>query len=97
MATPVDFLYLKPGGTKLEAYTLNNNTLTPPIPPGMVRVVTISDTHNETKNLQLPWGHILVHAGDVMTESGLRHVKQKKKYENTILNIISLTHFFSIC
>eukprot|EP00026_Physarum_polycephalum_P006958 Phypoly_transcript_07011.p1 GENE.Phypoly_transcript_07011~~Phypoly_transcript_07011.p1 ORF type:complete len:472 (+),score=62.51 Phypoly_transcript_07011:66-1418(+) len=75
----VEFLYLKPGGTKLEPHRVSNGSNdVPPIPPGMVRVVTISDTHNETKNLKLPWGHILVHAGDVLTESGLRHVKQKK-------------------
>lgn len=82
MADTVDFLYLKPGGSKLEPFSCNKNDKTiPPIAPGMTRVVTISDTHNETKHLNLPWGHILVHAGDVMTESGLRHVKQNKKGE----------------
>lgn len=52
----LDFLYLKPGGTKLEAYTLvAGNENSPPIPPGMVRVVAISDTHNETKHLLYPF------------------------------------------
>jgi len=38
--------------------------------------VCISDTHNEHANLTLPPGDILIHTGDILTESGCRHTKQ---------------------
>lgn len=37
-----------------------------------VRIVCISDTHNEHEGLQLPEGDILIHAGDCLTETGQR-------------------------
>ena len=40
------------------------------------RLVCISDTHNEHANLILPPGDLLVHAGDILTESGQRHTKE---------------------
>jgi len=37
-----------------------------------MRVVCISDTHNEHEGLRLPAGDLLIHAGDCMTETGQR-------------------------
>jgi predicted phosphodiesterase len=42
---------------------------------GATRVVCISDTHLVHDQMVLPDGDVLVHAGDVMTESLLRHVQ----------------------
>lgn len=49
-ATP---LYLAPGAKSLVE--LSNQE----IPKGCVRVVCISDTHNEQDGIDLPWGHLL--------------------------------------
>lgn len=69
------FLYLEPGGKKLKKYHVSSP---PPIPHNHTRVVCISDTHNEQHKLKLPWGHVLVHAGDILTASGTRHVKRAR-------------------
>lgn len=41
-----------------------------PKPPGYTRFVCISDTHSRTDTIQMPYGDILIHAGD-FTELGL--------------------------
>ncbi|MEE6477552.1 hypothetical protein FKM82_011548 [Ascaphus truei] len=41
-----------------------------PKPPGYTRFVCISDTHSRTDLLQMPYGDVLIHAGD-FTELGL--------------------------
>lgn len=68
MSSPV--LYLAPRGDTV----LQTADTLPPCPEGHLRVVCIADTHNEHEGLALPMGHILVHAGDILTESGRRHV-----------------------
>ena len=42
------------------------------------RIVAISDTHMVHDQLQLPAGDVLVHAGDILTESFLRHTKDNR-------------------
>ena len=56
------FLYLPPGGTQLTRHYVSTDAgvNNPPIPDGAVRVVCISDTHNEHDSIVLPWGHVLV-------------------------------------
>lgn len=49
--------------------------LPPASPQSCTRVVAVSDTHCQTEHVRLPPGDVLVHAGDVLTESGLRHVE----------------------
>ncbi len=44
-------------------------------PPGTTRICAISDTHLVHDQMVLPPADVLVHSGDVMTESLLRHVK----------------------
>lgn len=69
---PLDYhLYLAPGARELVAARE-----LPARPEGCVRLVCISDTHNEHEGLQLPEGDVLIHAGDVLTESGKRHVRR---------------------
>uniref|UniRef100_A0AAV2LDX1 Uncharacterized protein n=1 Tax=Knipowitschia caucasica TaxID=637954 RepID=A0AAV2LDX1_KNICA len=41
-----------------------------PKPPGFTRFVLTSDTHSRTDSLQMPYGDVLIHAGD-FTELGL--------------------------
>ncbi|XP_059582625.1 metallophosphoesterase domain-containing protein 1 isoform X7 [Alligator mississippiensis] len=41
-----------------------------PKPPGYTRFVCISDTHSRTDPIQMPYGDVLIHAGD-FTELGL--------------------------
>uniref|UniRef100_A0A3B3TCN3 Metallophosphoesterase domain containing 1 n=1 Tax=Paramormyrops kingsleyae TaxID=1676925 RepID=A0A3B3TCN3_9TELE len=41
-----------------------------PKPPGYTRFVCVSDTHSRTDGMQMPYGDVLVHAGD-FTELGL--------------------------
>ncbi|KAI2665518.1 Metallophosphoesterase domain-containing protein 1 [Labeo rohita] len=41
-----------------------------PKPPGYTRFVCISDTHSRTDTIQMPYGDVLLHAGD-FTELGL--------------------------
>lgn len=65
-------LYLAP---RLDPRLVDSSSLAPK-KPGVLRVVCIADTHNEHESLSLPAGDLLVHAGDVLTESGRRHVKQ---------------------
>eukprot|EP00927_Polykrikos_kofoidii_P037365 TRINITY_DN31510_c0_g3_i1.p1 TRINITY_DN31510_c0_g3~~TRINITY_DN31510_c0_g3_i1.p1 ORF type:complete len:494 (-),score=59.00 TRINITY_DN31510_c0_g3_i1:282-1712(-) len=65
------FLYLAPGTKRLQATRLGN---LPQTPEDCVRVVCISDTHNEHSAIRLPPGDLLVHAGDCLTQSGVRHV-----------------------
>ena len=66
-------LYLSPG---LSPGLVDSSALAPK-PPGLLRVVCIADTHNEHENVALPAGDLLVHAGDALTESGRRHVKEQ--------------------
>ena len=66
-------LYRAPTRSALE---LTTNGALPPCPPGHIRVVCIADTHNEHEGLSLPLGHLLIHAGDVLTESGKRYVER---------------------
>mmetsp|Transcript_14786 Transcript_14786/g.24165 ORF Transcript_14786/g.24165 Transcript_14786/m.24165 type:complete len:608 (+) Transcript_14786:187-2010(+) len=75
--TPVDrIMYLGPGGSELIEHSVTQQIQ---IPQGCTRVVCISDTHNEHHNVSLPWGHLLVHAGDILTESGQRYVKYDRQ------------------
>lgn len=41
-----------------------------PKPPGYTRFVCVSDTHSRTDPVQMPYGDVLIHAGD-FTELGL--------------------------
>jgi predicted phosphohydrolase len=43
--------------------------MTPTIIPGKLRIVCISDTHNDDPSAKVPDGDILLHAGD-MTDDG---------------------------
>jgi len=49
---------------------------------GCTRVVAISDTHNVQDAIHLPMGDVLVHAGDILTESGRRHVVKDRGGNN---------------
>jgi len=69
----MQFSYLAPGAKSFRTYPVDTP---PPVPPGHTRVVCISDTHNEHTKIVLPPGHVLIHAGDVLTESGKRHVER---------------------
>lgn len=68
------FIYHHPKKGKSSVHTLppqsSSNNECP-----HTRVVCISDTHNQHTDLVLPMGDVLIHSGDVLTESGLRHVK----------------------
>lgn len=69
---PMDhFLYLSTPSTTCEQL---NTAEMPALMEGSVRIVCISDTHNEHDALRLPPGDVLIHSGDVLTESGTRHV-----------------------
>jgi len=70
LPAPVLFLNSSPDGDLIPCLS----TELPPCSPGHIRVVCIADTHNEHEQLSLPRGHLLVHAGDVLTESGTRYV-----------------------
>lgn len=70
------YLYLPPGGDKMTKHAVDT---IPPVPPHCTRFVCISDTHNEHRQLKLPWGHVLVHSGDMLTASGTRYVKRTDK------------------
>eukprot|EP01006_Ploeotia_vitrea_P012837 TRINITY_DN33857_c0_g1_i1.p1 TRINITY_DN33857_c0_g1~~TRINITY_DN33857_c0_g1_i1.p1 ORF type:complete len:371 (+),score=20.84 TRINITY_DN33857_c0_g1_i1:66-1178(+) len=59
-------------GSTLQQF--NNPSSLPPVPSGHTRVVCVSDTHNEHNSIHLPPGDILIHAGDILTKSGHRHV-----------------------
>jgi hypothetical protein len=48
----------------------------PPTPHEHVRIVCISDTHNEHEGVYVPMGDVLVHAGDILTASGRRHIRE---------------------
>mmetsp|Transcript_71538 Transcript_71538/g.220832 ORF Transcript_71538/g.220832 Transcript_71538/m.220832 type:complete len:630 (-) Transcript_71538:125-2014(-) len=67
--------YLAPGASELRDCL---SGAMPPLPKGSVRVVCISDTHNEHEGLSLPAGDLLVHSGDCLTESGDRYVVRKQ-------------------
>jgi len=72
--SPMDrYLYLAPSAESLTKCSVEEM---PTQGDGSVRIVCISDTHNEHEGLRLPAGDILLHTGDVLTESGLRHVKR---------------------
>ena len=75
----------------INRYTVGVN----PYPPeeGYVRFVCISDTHNQTNELELPDGDVLLHAGD-FTRTGLPaevdHFceflqRVKHKYKHTVV------------
>ena len=63
--------------------TVSANSLPPP-DANKLRVVAISDTHLVHDQLQLPDGDVLVHAGDILTESLLRHVDDKRGARGTL-------------
>jgi hypothetical protein len=48
---------------------------------GVVRLVLISDTHNKHRQLVMPAGDLLIHAGD-FTERGRARFGNKIGYEN---------------
>jgi len=73
---PDDVAYLAPGA---EAFQSCNASSLPPAPHGCLRVVCISDTHNEHAGLRLPPGDLLIHSGDCLTESGARYVVRSGK------------------
>lgn len=69
---PMDrYLYLAHGATKAVEH---RGDALPAIGGDSIRVVCISDTHNEHDTLRLPAGDLLIHSGDCLTESGTRHV-----------------------
>eukprot|EP01065_Artemidia_motanka_P029458 TRINITY_DN35568_c0_g1_i1.p1 TRINITY_DN35568_c0_g1~~TRINITY_DN35568_c0_g1_i1.p1 ORF type:complete len:592 (+),score=109.86 TRINITY_DN35568_c0_g1_i1:58-1833(+) len=77
---PVDtVVYVAPGAK--QATQRANVCSMPPKPPETVRVVCISDTHNEHDTLRLPEGDVLVHSGDCLTESGHRYVTRSRSRE----------------
>jgi hypothetical protein len=56
----------------MEGHAINNlvpTSMTATINPGKLRIVCISDTHNDDPSVNLPDGDILLHAGD-MTDDG---------------------------
>jgi|JI10StandDraft_1071094.scaffolds.fasta_scaffold2050952_2 hypothetical protein len=59
----------------LEPMSVDNSVESP---KKQTRVVMISDTHLVHDQMRVPYGEVLVHAGDVLTESLLRHVKDGK-------------------
>eukprot|EP00450_Noctiluca_scintillans_P034536 CAMPEP_0194547862 /NCGR_PEP_ID=MMETSP0253-20130528/92761_1 /TAXON_ID=2966 /ORGANISM="Noctiluca scintillans" /LENGTH=64 /DNA_ID=CAMNT_0039395117 /DNA_START=72 /DNA_END=263 /DNA_ORIENTATION=- len=61
------YLYLAPSAESLRKCSVEEM---PTQGDGFVRIVCISDTHNEHEGLRLPAGDILLHTGDVLTESG---------------------------
>jgi hypothetical protein len=77
MESPTQYLYLAPNSKNLQTISQESH----PIPEGCVRVVCISDTHNQHDLINLPWGHILVHAGDILTESRIRYVQRANGIE----------------
>eukprot|EP00756_Hemistasia_phaeocysticola_P050998 Hpha_TRINITY_DN26182_c0_g1::TRINITY_DN26182_c0_g1_i1::g.155308::m.155308 len=66
--------YLPPGSQEGTDFEVGRE---PEQPAGTTRVVCISDTHNEHSTFVLPKGDVLIHSGDCLTESGLRHVLRK--------------------
>eukprot|EP00009_Paramoeba_aestuarina_P004238 CAMPEP_0201510634 /NCGR_PEP_ID=MMETSP0161_2-20130828/3238_1 /ASSEMBLY_ACC=CAM_ASM_000251 /TAXON_ID=180227 /ORGANISM="Neoparamoeba aestuarina, Strain SoJaBio B1-5/56/2" /LENGTH=454 /DNA_ID=CAMNT_0047905831 /DNA_START=73 /DNA_END=1434 /DNA_ORIENTATION=- len=77
---PPPYLYLPPGKQSFVPFSAE---APPPIPEGATRVVSIADTHNEHEAVSLPWGHLLIHAGDILTESGQRYCK-RDEHKNVI-------------
>jgi len=73
--------YLAVGSTTLEEFGIDS---LPQVSHGVTRIVCISDTHNEHEALSLPWGHLLLHAGDILTESGKRHVNWQGKEPSSV-------------
>lgn len=61
-----------------------------PKPPGYTRFVCVSDTHSRTDPIQMPYGDVLIHAGD-FTELGLP--SEVKKF-NEWLGEYSITNNF---
>lgn len=55
-----------------------------PKPPGYTRFVCISDTHSRTDPIQMPYGDVLIHAGD-FTELGLP--SEVKKFNEWLGNL----------
>uniref|UniRef100_A0A287D1V9 Metallophosphoesterase domain containing 1 n=1 Tax=Ictidomys tridecemlineatus TaxID=43179 RepID=A0A287D1V9_ICTTR len=53
-----------------------------PKPPGYTRFVCVSDTHSRTDPIQMPYGDVLIHAGD-FTELGLP--SEVKKFNEWLL------------
>lgn len=68
------FLYLSPGAQRLIECDHGAPPARASADEGtrVVRVVCISDTHNEHHGLRLPAGDLLIHAGDCLTETGQR-------------------------
>eukprot|EP01062_Namystynia_karyoxenos_P011883 TRINITY_DN1426_c3_g1_i1.p1 TRINITY_DN1426_c3_g1~~TRINITY_DN1426_c3_g1_i1.p1 ORF type:complete len:639 (+),score=185.29 TRINITY_DN1426_c3_g1_i1:85-1917(+) len=79
------WVYLAPGATSFVS-----GGDAGPRPDGHLRVVCISDTHNEHEGIQLPEGDVLVHSGDCLTESGLRHVLRQKRKDGGWEEIVSV-------
>lgn len=69
-----EFMYLAPGASRLTSCTVSAEPprAAPAEGRGVIRVVCISDTHNEHESLRLPRGDLLIHAGDCLTETGQR-------------------------
>ena len=49
-----------------------------------VRVVCVSDTHNQTSNINIPDGDILIHAGDFSEAGHISEVKSFNKWLGTL-------------
>ncbi|KTG47991.1 hypothetical protein cypCar_00000146 [Cyprinus carpio] len=58
-----------------------------PKPPGYTRFVCISDTHSRTDTIQMPYGDVLLHAGD-FTELGLP--SEVKKFNDWLVDNVDL-------
>lgn len=67
-------MYLAPGAGRLVPCSDGSLPPKPAAPHDsrVVRVVCISDTHNEHEGLVLPAGDLLLHTGDCLTETGQR-------------------------
>ena len=49
-----------------------------------IRVVCVSDTHNQTSNINIPDGDILIHAGDFSEAGHISEVKAFNKWLGTL-------------
>lgn len=65
--------------SKTEVVQVVENTYPKKQPPNTLRLVCISDTHNNTDSMPaLPYGDVLIHAGDLTkigTRSNVNHAK----------------------
>jgi len=84
-------MYLAPGASELQRCACDGGL--PERQPGCVRVVCISDTHNEHDGLRLPPGDVLLHTGDVLTESGIRRSARAKENHSDDVGVALLRRF----